>query len=547
MPCAARWATSRSSTCCAPGWPFTGTAPSPRTTSWRTSPAPATTRSRPSVPGSSRPPYRHRDEVVHLRAVTFTSVAEEHRERELKFDVGEGWQLPPLDALLPHGGSVEQETVNLTSTYFDTGEHDLLRARFTLRRRTGDTDTGWHLKVPAGDTRLEIRYPLDGAHDEVPAELAALTLGVRGGASLDPIATITTERAVHRLLDADGRPLAELVVDEVHGVAGGEAAVVSRWREVEVELADGDEELLGRAADLLNGAGAQPAAAASKLARALGHPAPAPPDLEGLAGLVGRYLDAQYEQLIGNDVELRRGNNVVHGTRTASRRYRSILRVFADIMDADQAAALDTEIAWYAGVLGQLRDRHVLRDHLDAALAELPPELNLGPVANRIHHLLDVDLAEAQAELDEAMAGERYFALLRDLRAWHEQPPLRAERPAADAADYLRGARRKVRRRLKSAKEAPDRDTAMHRARKAAKRLRYTAELSEPELGASAEKARRRAKKVQERLGQRQDSVVAADFLLWAGRVAGTTPGENGFTFGLLYQRERDTAFRLDG
>jgi hypothetical protein len=39
--------------------------------------------------------------------------------------------------------------------------------------------------------------------------------------------------------------------------------------------------------------------------------------------------------------------------------------------------------------------------------------------------------------------------------------------------------------------------------------------------------------------------VVAADFLLRAGRLAGTTPGENGFTFGLLYQRERDAAGRL--
>jgi CHAD domain-containing protein len=86
----------------------------------------------------------------------------------------------------------------------------------------------------------------------------------------------------------------------------------------------------------------------------------------------------------------------------------------------------------------------------------------------------------------------------------------------------------------------------MHRARKAAKRWRYTAELAEGELGKRARKDRKKAKRHQQRLGARQDSVIAADFLLRAGRLAGTTTGENGFTFGLLYQRERDAADMAD-
>jgi CHAD domain-containing protein len=159
--------------------------------------------------------------------------------------------------------------------------------------------------------------------------------------------------------------------------------------------------------------------------------------------------------------------------------------------------------------------------------------------------VLDAELAEAQSNLDDVLAGERYFALLRELRAWHEQPPLRDDRPVDEAEQFLRRARRKARRRLQGAKDAPDRDAAIHRARKAAKRLRYAAEVTAPELGKRADKVRRKAKKVQQRLGQRQDSVVAAEFLARIGRIAGTTPGENGFTFGLLYQRERDAADRL--
>jgi len=475
-------------------------------------------------------------------------VVDEHRERELKFDVPETWRAPDLDAALPPGSRVETATVHLESTYFDTAERDLLRSRVTLRRRRGDTDTGWHLKVPAGNARLELRHALGPDDDEdVPGELADLTLGLRAGASLAPIATLVTERAVRRVVDETGRTMAEVVVDEVRGTAlaatVGEAAVLTQWREVEVELGEtGDERLLERLAAHLRTSGAEPAASASKIARALGRPPVAARRPDGLAGIVADYLDAQFLVLVGQDVELRRGRDAVHGTRTATRRYRSALRIFAPLMDADRAAHLDAELKWYAEVLGRLRDRHVLRAHLDAAVDELPPELVLGPVRNRIHHLLDADLAEAQAALDETMTGERYFALLRELRAWYEHPPLAEGRPAADANRFLRKAERRLRRRLAAAgdRSSPEHDAAMHRARKAAKRLRYTAELAEPELGRAARKTRKRAKRVQERLGARQDSVIAAEFLLRAGRVAGTTPDENGFTFGLLYQRERD-------
>jgi CHAD domain-containing protein len=144
------------------------------------------------------------------------------------------------------------------------------------------------------------------------------------------------------------------------------------------------------------------------------------------------------------------------------------------------------------------------------------------------------------------MRSRRYFALLRELREWSVRPPINVDHPAAQVATFLHKAERKVRRRLKTAGHSADRDAAMHRARKAAKRARYTAELSEPELGRAARKAKKQAKKLQQRLGDRQDRVVAAAFLLRVGAAAGTTPGENGFTFGLLYERELEHARRAD-
>ncbi len=463
--------------------------------------------------------------------------SEDHRERELKFDAPDGWQLPGFADVLPDGGSVEQETIHLESTYFDTAGRDLLRSRMTLRRRSGDADTGWHLKVPDGNARLEIRQPLDEAND-VPAALRDITLGIRAGADLAPVATLVTERSVHRVLAADGRPLVEVVLDDVTSTRT-DGGPDQRWREVEAELVDGDEALLDRIAQWLDASGAHPAASESKLARALASAPPARRIRPGLTTLLVDYLDAQHAQLMRGDIELRRGHDAVHATRVASRRYRSVLRVLAPVLDEERAAALDVELAWYATALGELRDRHVLRDHLDAAVAALPAELVLGPVSVRIHQLLDADLAQAQAALDEVMSSGRYFALIRELRAWHDEPPVHTNRPSADAAVFLDAAKRTLRRRLKKARRAGEPDAAMHRARKAAKRLRYVAELCEPELGVPASKARARAKKLQEELGARQDSVVAAEFLRRAGQVAGTAPGENGFTFGLLYEREQ--------
>jgi CHAD domain-containing protein len=109
----------------------------------------------------------------------------------------------------------------------------------------------------------------------------------------------------------------------------------------------------------------------------------------------------------------------------------------------------------------------------------------------------------------------------------------------------MRKAERRVGKRIAAAPAGEGRDAAMHRARKAAKRGRYVAELAAPELGARAKAARKRMKKTQQRLGLRQDAVVAAEFLRRAGAATAALPDENGFTFGLLYQREVDRAAEL--
>jgi CHAD domain-containing protein len=81
----------------------------------------------------------------------------------------------------------------------------------------------------------------------------------------------------------------------------------------------------------------------------------------------------------------------------------------------------------------------------------------------------------------------------------------------------------------------------LHRARKAAKRARYAAELRAP-IDKDAKQTVKRYKRIQRILGEHQDSVVASATLRQLAIAAGTTPGENGFTYGLLYAREQHTA-----
>src|SRR5262249_41638022 len=161
-----------------------------------------------------------------------------------------------------------------------------------------------------------------------------------------------TEREIHRLLDDDGTPLAEIVVDKVTALQVRDVGVTRRWREVEVELLKGDERLLDQVARWLTKRGATRSSSSSKLARAVEIESTESRDTATLSGLVGNYLDAQDDAIVRGDIELRRSGNAVHSTRVGTRRYRSVLRELGGLFDTDRAAALDRELAWFAGELG---------------------------------------------------------------------------------------------------------------------------------------------------------------------------------------------------
>ena len=245
-------------------------------------------------------------------------------------------------------------------------------------------------------------------------------------------------------------------------------------------------------------------------------------------------MSEQIDDIFDGDLGLRRGVDPIHDTRVAIRRLRSTLRVFGKLLDGAAIAGVDDELKWFAGLLGEVRDCQVQRGRFRDALAQYPDALVLGPVANRINTDLHSEQLKARQKVTEAMASQRYLDLLALLQQWRTNPPTAHPPNAGKLTKRARRAQRKADRRLTEAVKSGE-DAMLHRARKASKRARYAAELRAP-LDKSAKKTVKHYKKIQRVLGDHQDGVVATGTLRRLALIAGTTPGENGFTYGLLFR-----------
>ncbi|MET7799551.1 CYTH and CHAD domain-containing protein [Streptomyces decoyicus] len=515
-------------------------------------------------------------------------MADTVREIERKYEIADDAQLPDLAGIDRVATVVEAGVEALDALYYDTAGHHLAADGITLRRRTGGKDAGWHLKLPvAPGVRDEVRAPLS---DMPPPELTALVRSRVLDRELVPVVRLRTTRTVRVLKDAAGVPLAEVAVDAVRaqrvgeptkGAEAPEGAAEVRWSEIEVELigdGDGDTELLDEVGRALVAAGARPASAQSKLARALAETGPprdrpaagdAGPGKRGAKGsgkrggkgkgaakekgctagdVVLRYVREQVRVIIELDPAVRRDlPDSVHRMRVATRRLRSAFRSYTKVLDRAATQPIGLELKWLAAELGVDRDREVLTARLGKALADVPRTLRLGPVDARLRIWSERRRAGSRKEVLAVLDGPRYLSLLKTLHAFLEEPPLRpaAGRPAPQVVskavlkDY-----RRLARRVEAALAAPagrERDEALHGARKAAKRARYAAEASRPALGRPAKKFAQRIKRVQQLLGDHQDSVVARGALRELATQAHQA-GEGGFTFGLLYGREEALA-----
>jgi len=462
-------------------------------------------------------------------------------ERELKFEVAEDFHVPDLEGLAP--ASVRRTSDDLHSTYFDTEDLALSHWGGSLRRRDDSSGGAWQITWPHTGERTEFRLSLKDGH-QPPEELLDLTAGLRAGKELHPVAAVRTTRQCLQFCGDDGEVMAEVADDVVHATAFGAAATVSAWREIDVEWS-ADERLAHKVRRRLRKAGAAPATDNSKLDRALGRtPSARSGAKRGGTRALSAYVEQQIHALVAGDIALRKGDDPIHSTRVAVRRLRSTLRVFGAVFEPAAAAELDSELIWYAGLLGEVRDREVLSARMQEAIHRLPAELVLGPVAADVHQELLTGQLHHRHVLSDAMNSERYFALMATLRAWQEHLPLVEEPTRRAVVARSEKARRKAARRLASALN-DESASGLHRARKAAKRGRYATELVEPVIGKKAKPIIKHFKQAQEILGEHQDAFVAMDFLRRLGAQAAIEPGRNGFTYGLLLAQQDEAQRRV--
>ncbi len=197
------------------------------------------------------------------------------------------------------------------------------------------------------------------------------------------------------------------------------------WREVELELVDGDRELFDAVDARLRAAGLEVAGTGSKLARVLSgaRPAPAPQAAQPPAGpstepepepeparvspadrvltpaaprrtdlgpgsragdVLVAHLAEQVQRILDQDPRVRADEpDSVHAMRVATRRLRSALKTYGSLLTTPTKPVRD-ELRWLAAELGAARDAEVLRDRLVQSVASLdhaPEEQPTDPAA----------------------------------------------------------------------------------------------------------------------------------------------------------------------
>jgi CHAD domain-containing protein len=276
-----------------------------------------------------------------------------------------------------------------------------------------------------------------------------------------------------------------------------------------------------------------------------------PPRRSSAADVVLAYLRLQVHALRSLEPMVRADEfDAVHQMRVATRRLRAALRSFGVVTPRADTEDVAAELQWLGRLLGTARDGEVLAGHLRASLRPVPAELLIGPVTARIQGYFAPRRAAARGELLEALGSPRYQRLLAELDRL-AAGPLTGPHAGAAARDVLpaavRRAYRQAARRMRQARHTqpgPDRDVALHRARKSARRARYAAEAASLAAGQPARRFARQMKKVQSILGDHQDTVLARQ----AARDLGITAhlaGENAYTYGLLDAGERHRSERL--
>jgi CHAD domain-containing protein len=435
-------------------------------------------------------------------------------EHERKLDAPVGFRLPPL-------GGLPLEPRVFTSVYYDVEGGSLAAVGITLRRRTENGRCVWQLKLPSQDSRLELEA--NGGPRKAPQKLLELLHAHLRHGPLERVAELRTRRRGE--LVARNGITAEVTMDEVAVIDA--RRVSDRFVEVEVELRTGSPARLDVLAKELARAGAEPGSGAPKVFRALDLISAEAPSPQTPFESLQNVLRLQLAEIERHDPGTRLGRDPesLHDMRVAVRRLRALLRA-GDELVAGDTAELDGRLKQLGGVLGEVRDLDVLLDRLESEATGFG-----GEDAEHARSLLAAlrrERSRCRRRLLSFLRSDKYLALLDDTALTIEAlVPSEAETTLDGLADRAFG---KLRKAVRALPDEPT-DAELHAVRKADKRARYAAEL------ANWKEPVRRAKGLQDVLGEHQDAVVAAERL--RELAAGAAPGQ-ALAAGRLVEREEE-------
>jgi CHAD domain-containing protein len=213
-------------------------------------------------------------------------------------------------------------------------------------------------------------------------------------------------------------------------------------------------------------------------------------DLSALQTYLAEQAAAMAE---ASDQVLAAAEESVHDLRVAVARVRNALRTFGPVLPVDTSLELALRLKQCAAMLGPVRDLEVVGELLDST--------DPGPLRDRELAKISAELAERIELVRGEVAGVAHSRLLADLTSYVDA----LATGKGDLRPLAKRAARRADKRFEAAERDPD---ALHRARAAAKRARYAAEV------VGKKKLARRLKRRTEGLGIHHDCHVAAARLL---------------------------------
>jgi CHAD domain-containing protein len=444
-------------------------------------------------------------------------------ETETKLSVEPDFRLPPLS-----GRPLPRRL--FTSTYFDTLDHCLARSNITLRCRIEKGSVAWQLKLPLDGARREIE--LQDASMTPPAGIVEALVVLLEGKHLVPIAELHTSRIGIRMRDG-GHNAAEVMLDTVSVLRKG--AVIQRFRELEIESLNGEEEFIDRLASTLHGVGARTHDGRPKLFRALSlayHSLDAPAEDASIVDHLRYSLLQQLQNLKQCDPGIRLGGETedVHRIRVAARRMRTILLAVRTIVHPEWVDPPLSGLKWLGEVFARARDLDVQMRYFRRE-AEQFKARDRRPLERFLRRLQN-ERERAQRMMLDEMKTAKYLGFVSKLQEAAEAPAV--VNTECTLIDVAARQFRKLRKTIRKLKRSPS-NADLHRVRIKTKRARYAAELAEVCDGKAVTRFIKTTERFQDLLGMHQDAVLAEQYV--QGLLQDQGGQQAAFTAGLLVAR----------